>query len=163
MRGVPDPGHAERGLGDSAHGDDAATRGEELEERAGRLDLVGPRSAVGRRLAEPVRVRRHDVPEQHVLLEAELVEHAVDDRRRRLRGPASRQLALGGERDAADPRAAVAGRLSDEQELGFRAPLEVVGEPLPELCRDAAYWLYVEPICAAARRWIKTRARAPRV
>ena len=127
VRGVPDSGRAERGLRDPAHRDDSATRGEELEERTGRLDLVGPWATVGGRLAGPVRVRGDDVPEQHVLLEAELVEHAVDDRRRRLRGPASRQLALGGERDAADPRAAVA--RPPRRRGGARLPSAARGSP----------------------------------
>ena len=59
--------------------------------------------------------------------EAELGEHALDDRRRRLgRAPAG-QLPLGGERDPRDPRAAVAGRLADEQERRLRPRLEIGG------------------------------------
>ena len=45
----------------------------------------------------------------------ELGERAPDDRRGRLGRPAARELALGGERDSGDARAAVAGRLADEQ------------------------------------------------
>src|SRR5947207_10435988 len=39
-----------------------------------------------------------------------------DDRRRRLRGAVSCELALGGERDPGDARAAVAGGLADEED-----------------------------------------------
>ena len=42
----------------------------------------------------------NDVPEQHLVGEAQLREHAVHDRRRRLRRPPAGQLPLGRERDA---------------------------------------------------------------
>ena len=66
----------------------------------------GRRRSISARVGAAVRrrragMRRHDVPEQHVVVEPELGEHAVDDRRRRLGRPAARELALGGERDAA--------------------------------------------------------------
>src|SRR5262245_24012712 len=131
MRGMTDPGDAERVLGDTADRNDLTPRGEELEERARRLDLVGPWPAIGLGLAPPVRVRRHDVPEEHVLIETELVEHTVNDRRGCLGRALPRQLALRGERDSADPRAAIAGRLADEQELGAGALREVVRQSPP--------------------------------
>src|SRR5581483_8624131 len=80
---------------------------------------------------------RHDVPEQHVLLDAELREHAVDDRRRRLRRAVAGQLPLGGERDAADARAAVAGRLADEHDGRVTPGAQVRLEPLPAQPRAA--------------------------
>ena len=52
----------------------------------------------------------------------------MDDRRRRLRRPEARELALGGERQAADACAPVAGRLPDEEELGGARPFEIAGE-----------------------------------
>ena len=76
-------------------------------------------------VARPVRVRRHDVPEQDVLLARELAQHPVDDRGRRLGRPGAGDLALGGERQAADARAAPAGRLADEQERRVPARVEV--------------------------------------
>ncbi len=73
---------------------------------------------------------RDDVPEQHAVLEPELGEHPVDDGRGRLGGPASAQLPLRREGDAADPGAAVARGLAEEQQLGAGVPPEVVREPL---------------------------------
>src|SRR5580765_9065722 len=105
---MADPRGAERCLGDPADGNDPAPGCEFLEERTRHFDLVGPWTAVGVRVAEPMRMSGNDVPEQHVLLEAELVEHAVDDRRGRFGRPVPGQLALGGEGDAADTRATVA-------------------------------------------------------
>ena len=115
VRRVPDPRLADRRLGDPAHWNQVTPGGELLEKLTRRLDLVGARATVGLRLAGPVRMRRHDVPEQHVPLEAKLVEHTVDDRRRRFSRAASRQLALRGEGNAAQARASVPGRLADEQ------------------------------------------------
>jgi hypothetical protein len=80
-------------------------------------------------------VRGHDVPEQHVLLEAELAERAVDDGGARLGRPGSGQLALRGEREPADSGAAVARRLADEDEARAESALEVPGEPLAAECR----------------------------
>src|SRR5262245_45237947 len=75
---------------------------------------------------------RNDVPEEHVLLEPELLEPPVDDRRRRLGRAVSGQLALRGEGNAAHPGAPIAGRLTDEEQLGSGAQLEIAGEPLTE-------------------------------
>jgi len=75
---------------------------------------------------------RHDVPAKHVLLEAKLSQGVADDRRSRFGGAAACQLALGGEREAADARAAVAGSLADEQEPGVFAGDEVAREPTPQ-------------------------------
>ena len=48
-------------------------------------DLGACRAAIRRRRTG---MRRHDVPEQHVVRDAEIVEHALHDRRARLGGPA---------------------------------------------------------------------------
>ena len=88
----------------------SSTRKLESKRKASR-DLAGFRRSVGPRRAG---MRRDDVPEQDALLEPELGEDAVDDRRARFRGPVSRQLALRGERDPGDPCAAVAGGFADE-------------------------------------------------
>ena len=75
-------------------------------------------------------MRRHHVPEQH-LLEAEVVENPVDDRRRRLRRARARQLALRRERDAGDAGATVAGSLADEDDSRVDALLDEPAQPLP--------------------------------
>src|SRR5262245_51221932 len=94
VRRVTDSDGADRSLGDPAHRDDVAPRGELLEERPGRLDLGAVRPAVRVGLSGAVRVGRHDVPEEHVLGQVELLEYAVDDRRRRLGRAAPGQLPL---------------------------------------------------------------------
>jgi len=108
------------------HRDDAPPAHELGEERLGRRDLGSRRRPVRARGA---RMRRHDVPEQDVLREAEAPEDAVDDRRRRLGRTAAAELPLGGERQAADAGAAVAGRLADEQKRRVEPRFEVLGEP----------------------------------
>src|SRR4029077_18638457 len=91
------------------------------------LDLGAGRTPVrGRRAG----MRRHDVPEEDALLEPELFEDAVHDRRARLRGAAAGGLALGGERDPGEARAAVAARLADEHQRRVGAVAEVGEQPL---------------------------------
>ena len=60
-----------------------------------------------------------------MLLEPELGQDAVDDRRRRLRGAVAGQLPLGRERQAGDARAAVARCLADEQDRSLAPAFEV--------------------------------------
>jgi hypothetical protein len=72
-------------------------------------------------------VGRDDVPAEGFQLE--FVEHAPDDRGRRLGGPAAGQLALRRERDPRDAGAAVAGRLSDEQDRRVGVRVEVLDQP----------------------------------
>ncbi len=126
VRRMPDVRSVERLRGEPPDGDDAAAARQLVEERPG-----GATSRrVGRRLDEArAGMRRHDVPEQDVVLDPELREHAVDDRRGRLGGAAPGQLPLGGERDAADAGAAVAGRLADEQDRRVRARREMLARP----------------------------------
>ena len=71
---------------------------------------------------------RHDVPEEDVLGQPELGEHAVDDGRGSLARRRARELALGGERDAAHARAAVAGGLADEEHPRVASGVEVAGQ-----------------------------------
>jgi hypothetical protein len=70
-------------------------------------------------------MRGDDVPEEHSLLQAQLVDDAVDDRRGRLCRPSPAQLSLGRERNPGYARAAVARRFADEQDLGVVARFEV--------------------------------------
>ena len=93
-----------------------------VEERPGRAYLRARRPPVRRSRAW---MRRHDVPQQHVVLDSELAEHAVHDRRARLRRARAGQLALRGEGDAADARAAIPGRLADEDDRRSRVLLEI--------------------------------------
>jgi hypothetical protein len=74
---------------------------------------------------------RHEVPEHDRFLETELCEDAVDDRRACLRRPMPRQLAFRREGDAAHPCAAIAGGLSDQQDLRRAPRLQVGAQPLP--------------------------------
>src|SRR5947209_8495476 len=97
-----------------------------LEERSRSGDLLSGRAAVR---GVGTRMRGDDVPAEDV--ELELREDALDDRRRCLPRSAAGQLALGGERQAGDARAAVAGRFADEQEGGARSVFEIRTKPLP--------------------------------
>src|SRR3954464_4382429 len=129
MRRVPDI----RGLEDlgrqPADGDRDASSGQLVKERRCGLDLGSRRPAV-RCLAAGM--RRYDVPKQHVVRDAELREHAMDDRRRRLGGTGAGQLAFGRERNPADPRSAVAGRLPDEDDLRAGARREMGVETIAQ-------------------------------
>jgi hypothetical protein len=78
---------------------------------------------------------RHDVPAEHVFFEVEFAQRRADDRRGRLGEAATSQLSLGGERQAADPGAAIARRLADEQEPGALAGDKVVRETTPKANR----------------------------
>ena len=116
------------------------------------VDLGAGRLPVRLRRA---RMRRDEVPEQDVVLEPELRERPLHDRRGRLRRPAAGQLALGGERNPRDARAAVAGRLADEQDP--RPAPFAAGSRSSRARRssESAYWLKVAPIRAAASRSTK--------
>ena len=152
VRGVADVRPAEARVRDPADRDRPPTVGELGEERRARFDL-GPRRRPVRALG--ARVRGHDVPEEDVALDPELLEHRVDDGRGRLGRPGAGELAFRGQGDARDARPAVAGRLGDEEELRSaplgsdrrRGGLAGAAEP--------AYWLNVSPIVAAASRSTK--------
>src|SRR5215212_8635687 len=72
---------------------------------------------------------RHHVPEQDVILERELREHAVDDRRSGLRRPRIGELALRRERHPAYAGAAKAGRLAYEHVRRAPSPFQVRRQP----------------------------------
>ena len=76
-------------------------------------------------------MRRHDIPEQNLVGEAELGQDPVHDRRGRLGGPGSRQLALGREREPGNTGTSVSRRLADEQQRRVGARVEVGGQPVP--------------------------------
>lgn len=80
-------------------------------------------------------MRRDEVPEQDVVLDAELAQNSAHDRRARFRGTRARQLPLGGERDSGDARAAVTGGLTDEQHASVRVLAQVRGESLAQRLR----------------------------
>src|SRR5262245_57980272 len=110
MRRVPYARGAGRGGCDAADSDHGAPGGNRVEKAETGVDL-----APGRRAIRAMRARmgRDDVPEQDVVIEPVLGENAVDDRRRRLGRPGSRQLPLGREGESGDTCTAIAGRLAD--------------------------------------------------
>jgi hypothetical protein len=125
---VPNVRPAKDRLRQPSDGDRPATSDKRLEEthRLSYFELRRPSVRLG--LARVVRMSRHDVPEQDVVLEPELGKGAVDDRRGRLRWAGSGELMLGRERHAAHSRAPIARRLSHEQ-VTRRLRAQVLGEP----------------------------------
>ena len=103
---------AEDKVGQPPHGDHPAVAGELAKERQPGLDL-GPRRTAIRGLRAGM--GGNDVPEEHLLFDPELGKRAMHDRRRGLGRPGTGQLTLGGEGDARDAGAAVAGGLADER------------------------------------------------
>jgi hypothetical protein len=126
MRRMADVRRRKRPLRDSADREHATTARELSCKGQAGFDFAARRRAVrdGR-----ARVGRHDVPEQDVCLEIELLERAMDDRRRRLRGSGAGDLALRRERDPADARAAIARGLADEENRRVVPTREVRREP----------------------------------
>jgi hypothetical protein len=121
----------EHGGSEPSNRDHAAAARHLVEERERRVDLAARRAAVG---AMRSRVRRHDVPQENGILEPELAEHAADDGRGRLGGAAAAHLPLGRERETADARAAIAGRLADERDGRVGTRIEVRTKPVaPQL------------------------------
>src|SRR4051794_17246311 len=108
---MPNIGRSELPLRETPDGNGPAAGGELLQEGSPGADLAAAGSPVGLRPAGMVWVRGHEIPAEDGVLEPELGEDAVDDRRAHLGGPRTGQLTLGGERNAADPRSTVAGRL----------------------------------------------------
>src|SRR5205823_3225618 len=123
---MTDVRRSESGFGDAADREDAAPARELAGVREAGSDLGARRPPVGCLRAG---MRRDDVPKEHVVLDAELVEGLVDDRCGRLGRPVARQLALGRERDAGDARASVPGGLADEEVPSVRSLLEKRVEP----------------------------------
>ena len=120
---------SQSGRSDPPDGDDLAPCGQGLSEREPGDHLSsgrGPVRALGAGMG------RDDVPEQHLALQAELGQDAVDDRRRGLGRAGARELALGREGDAADAGTAVAGGFADEDDLRIPATLEIAAEPVAQ-------------------------------
>src|SRR5437764_8063411 len=138
---MADVGRAENGLGDASNRDHPAASRELSRKRDACGDLAAPGRPVR---ALGARMRRDDVPEQDALLEAELGQDAVDDRRARFRRADAGQLPFGGEGDPGNPSAAVAGRLADEQERRVATGLEVGAQPLSPRDRALAVTIEVE-------------------
>ena len=124
---MPDVRGARGARGDPSDGDRDAPSQDLVEERRCRFDLVAPRRAVR---ALRSRMRRHDVPQQDVLFDAEPGKDAVNDGRARLRRAGARDLSLGRERQPAHTRPAVAGRLADEDDLRVGSCLEIEAKPI---------------------------------
>ena len=72
------------------------------------------------------------------------MKYAVHDRGTRLCRTASGELALRGEGNAGDPRAAIAGSLSDQQDRGIGVCIEIVDEPPTSQLRAFALAIEVE-------------------
>ena len=78
---MPDAVETERAFRDASDRNDYAVSCERTHEGESVLHLPCRRRTVRPRRA---RVRRHDVPEKHVVLDPELAQHPVHDRRGRL-------------------------------------------------------------------------------
>src|SRR6188472_3983629 len=141
MARVADVGRTQSLLRDAADGEHTATPSELARKREAGANLVSPRRPVERRGAG---VSRDDVPQQNALLELQLREDALDDRRRGLGGAGAGELALRGERDPGDTRTAVAGCLADEQQPCFLPGFEVREEPLAAHGRAVTVTIEVE-------------------
>ena len=95
-------------------------------------------NAVRERVVGPVRMCGNRVPQEHLVLDSELSEHAMDDRRRGLspapgpeRGPLVRlppcvEGAFARERDSGPAHASKAWGLAEGDDLGASARVEVV-------------------------------------
>ena len=104
---------------------------------------------------------RHDVPEEDVLGQPQLGEHAVDDGRGSLARRRARELALGRERDAAHARAAVAGGLAHEEHPRVAACVEVAGESAASCLRAGAVAVEVAGGPDPGRREVTHEVLAP--
>ena len=122
MGGVTNPGDAERALGhpaDRDHEPPGCERGDEAQSDGYLVACGCPILALRPRMSG------NDVPEENVVLEAELREHPMNDRGRRLGGPGAGELALRRERDSRDPRTAVSRSLADEKDSCIPSRFEV--------------------------------------
>src|SRR3954447_26698803 len=113
--------------GEPPDGNHAPTAHELVEERTRPFDLRAGRPAVRSGRAG---VRRHDVPQQHGFLDAQLARNAVHDRRARFRRPRAGELTLGCECNPADARAAITGRLTHEDRRSVNTTREVRAQPV---------------------------------
>src|SRR5687768_9298908 len=127
---MADVGSAECTFRESSDGEHAPSLGDALDERQPRRDLGGGRAPVRGGDPRPVRMRRHEIPEQHVVGDPELGQRSVDDRRAELGGAGACELPFGGEREARDSGPVVARSFTDEHERGGAPLLEVATQPL---------------------------------
>lgn len=132
---------AESGVRDPADGDHVAIlrklRGEvhtPVDLGSGGWTIRGDRAGV----------RGNHVPEEHVILEPELAQHAVHDRRRRLRGTGAGELTLRREGDPRHPRAPVAGGFADHEDPRISMRLEIGAEALAQERRPRSVGVLVE-------------------
>ena len=141
VRGVADVRSAERSLRNAADRNHPTVTRELTREREPGHDLGARRPAIRERRPG---VCGDDVPKEDALLEAELREHPVQDRCRRLGRPLARELALGGERDPGDAGAAVPRRLADEEKVSGGMALEIDHEPIAKQRRPRPLRVLVE-------------------
>src|SRR5512132_2124521 len=125
---MADVAAAQDRVGQPPDRDRPPVRGKLLEKAHRYLYFGAGGASVRARLARSVRMSGHDVPEQDLVLEVEVAERPVDDRRSRLGGASPGKLAFRRERDAADARPPVAGGLADEEERRRSLPLDIGGE-----------------------------------
>jgi len=122
-------------------GDDAPADRESVGKLDARCDLGTRGSAVSQRVSG---MRRDDVPEEHVMLQSELVEHAVHDRGGRLRRPTARELPFGRKGDSGHPSTSIARRFSDKKQASTDALFEVLGETLAQKGSARSFGVLVE-------------------
>jgi hypothetical protein len=140
-RGMSHVGSAENALCQPPDRDHPTPGGELPQKRRGRVDFDPRRPAVRRGCA---RMSRDDIPEEHVVFQAELAQDAVDDRRARLARPRSRQLPLRRERDPGDAGAPIPRRLADEEERRICPREQVAAKTLAEKRGPLAIGVLVE-------------------
>src|SRR3954454_916634 len=141
MAGMADVRRFKNGFRDASDGDYAAPSRKRSCEGDSCRNLVPARRAVRALVA---RMRRDDVPEEDAVLEPELCEHPVDDRRAGFGRAGAGQLALGRERNPGDAGASIPGGLSHQEERRVAAALEVGAEPLTAHARALAVTIEVE-------------------
>lgn len=123
---------------ETAHGDHAAAPRKLGHEPPPCHDLPPRGPPIRLRLPATMWMSRNEIPEENVVGHAELGQDAVHYRRARLSGSGTRELALGGEWNPADPRPSVTGGLSDDQEPGSAVRRQVVRQPFaPKLGANA--------------------------
>ena len=116
------------GLRQPSDCDDAAALRNLGQKAPAGLDLGSNGPAVG---GLGPRMRRHDVPAKRLFLELELFEDAANDRCRRFGRSCAGELPFRRERDSADPGAAIAGRLADEEVTDVLACRQIGLETTP--------------------------------
>jgi len=119
------------------HPSDVDRARDTFEEAGGGLHFVARRPPIRIRAIGLVWMCRDDVPEQHLVLDPELGQHAVDDRGACLRRAAPGQLALGGEGNPAHARAPIARGFPHEHDRCALARFQVGRQPCSPQARTA--------------------------